>query len=113
MARWYGEIGYAETVETSPGVWEEQIVHYKYTGDMNSLSRSLRNSGGINDNVEIGMELSIVSDPYALSHFSNMRYVEYMGVKWKVRNVTVMYPRLNISLGEEYKEDERTDDGED
>lgn len=104
MARWYGEIGYAETVETSPGVWGEQIVPHEATGDMLNLSRSLRNSGTINDNIEIGMELSIVGDPYALSHFSNMRYATYMGVKWKTRNVTVMYPRLNISLGEEYED---------
>lgn len=102
MARWCGEIGYAETSETRPGVWEEVIVSRVYTGDMNNLSRAIRNSGGINDNVEIGMELSIVSDPYALSHFSNMRYVEYMGIKWKVRNVSVQYPRLVLSLGEEY-----------
>ena len=102
MARWYGEIGYAETEETSPGVWEEVIIPRHYSGDMNSLSRAIRNVGGINDNVEIGMELSIVSDPYAMSHFSNMRYVEYMGIKWKIRNVTVQYPRLVLSLGEEY-----------
>lgn len=113
MARWYGEIGYSEMTETSPGVWEEIITPHEATGDMLNLSRSLRNSGGINDNVELGMELSIVGDPYALSHFSNMRYATYMGAKWKTRNVTVLYPRLNISLGEEYKEDERTDDGED
>jgi len=102
MARWYGEIGYAETVETSPGIWEEVVTPHMYTGDMNSLSRSIRNVSNINDNVEIGMELSIVSDPYALQHFSNMRYAEYMGVKWKIRNVTVQFPRLVLSLGEEY-----------
>lgn len=107
MARWAGEIGYVETVETSPGVWEEQIVPKDdYTGDMNSLSRSLRNGQKINDDVEIGMELEIVADPYALSHFSNMRYVTYMGVKWKVRTVTVRYPRLVLSLGEEYHDGE-------
>lgn len=111
MARWYGEIGYAETVETSPGVWEEVVVpHEDYSGDMISLSRSLRNSGEINDSVGIGMELSIVADPYALSHFSNMRYVTYMGAKWKVRNVTVLYPRLNISLGEEYNDGNNGED---
>lgn len=104
MARWCGEIGYAETVETSPGVWGEVVVPHEATGDMLNLSRSLRNSGTINDNIEIGMELSIVGDPYALSHFSNMRYATYMGVKWKTRKVTVMYPRLNISLGEEYED---------
>lgn len=102
MARWYGEVGYAETKQTSPGVWEEVVIPRMYTGDMLNLSRSIRNSGGINDNVEIGMELSMVGDPYAFSHFSNIRYIEYMGIKWKVRNVSVNYPRLQLSLGEEY-----------
>ena len=102
MARWYGEVGYVETQETSPGIWEEVIVPKFYSGDMINLSRAVRNSGGINDNVEIGMELSIVADPYAFSHFSNIRYVDYMGIKWKVRNVSVNYPRLQLSLGEEY-----------
>lgn len=109
MARWYGEIGYAETIETSPGVWEEVITPHESTGDMISLSRSLRNSGEINDSIGIGMELSVVGDPYALSHFSNMRYATYMGVKWKTRNVTVLYPRLNISLGEEYEDGDNED----
>ena len=102
MARWYGEIGYVETVETSPGVWDEVIIPRMYSGDMLNLSRSVRNSGGINDNVEIGMELSVVADPYAFSHFSNIRYVVYMDTKWKVRNVSVNFPRLQLSLGEEY-----------
>ena len=102
MARWYGEVGYKETVETSPGIWEETIVKKNYIGDMDSLSRSMRNSGGINDDIEISMDVNFVADPYALSHFSNIRYVEYMGVKWKVRKVDVKYPRLFLSLGEEY-----------
>ena len=102
MARWYGKVGYAETLETSPGIWEEVIVPREYSGDMLNLSRSMRNANGINDNIEIGMELSIVADPYAFSHFSNIRYIEYMGIRWKVRNVSVNYPRLQLSLGEEY-----------
>ena len=106
MARWAGEVGYVETVETSPGVWEEQIVPHFYTGDMNRLSRSLRNAQKINDDVEIGMELEFVSDPYALSHFSNIRYVEYMGVKWKAKTVTPNFPRIIVSLGEEYNHGE-------
>ena len=26
MSKWFGVIGFAETVETAPGVWEEQII---------------------------------------------------------------------------------------
>ena len=52
------------------------------------------------------MELEFVSDPYALSHFSNIRYVEYMGVKWKAKTVTPNFPRIIVSLGEEYNHGE-------
>ena len=34
MAKFYGVIGYAETLETSPGVWTEQITERNYYGDL-------------------------------------------------------------------------------
>ena len=33
MAKFHGLIGYAETVETVPGVWKEQITEREYDGD--------------------------------------------------------------------------------
>ena len=42
-AKFYGEIGYGETVETSPGVYEDIIVERKYYGD---VIRNTRGSGG-------------------------------------------------------------------
>ena len=34
MAKFYGVIGYAETVETKPGVWKEQITGKMYYGEL-------------------------------------------------------------------------------
>ena len=34
MAKFYGLVGYAETAQTAPGVYEEQIVEYPYYGDL-------------------------------------------------------------------------------
>ena len=34
MAKWYGAIGYAETVEVRPGVWKDQITEHMYSGDL-------------------------------------------------------------------------------
>jgi hypothetical protein len=31
-----------------------------------------------------------------------MRYVEFMGTKWKITNIEVQYPRLTLSIGGEY-----------
>lgn len=97
--KWFGVIGYAETVETTPGVWEEQITERQYFGDVNRNARRLQTTDQVNDNVDISNEISIVSDPYALQNFHAIRYAEWMGTKWKVSNIDVQYPRLTLSLG--------------
>lgn len=99
MAKWYGVIGYAESKETSPGVWKEAIAKRNYFGDLTRNSRRLQSSDKVNDNIEINNELSIISDPYANENFHMIRYVELMGTRWKVSNVEVKYPRLILTLG--------------
>ena len=99
MAKWFGVIGFAETVETVPGVWEEQITEHKYYGDLTRNTRRLQTTDQLNDNINIANELSIVADPFARDHFHSMRYAELMGAKWKITNVEVQYPRLLLTVG--------------
>lgn len=102
MSKWFGKIGYAETVETAPGVWEEQITVREYYGDLTRNTRRLQTADNVNDDLNINNELRIVSDPYAIDHFYTMRYAEFMGTKWKITNVEVQFPRLVLSLGGVY-----------
>lgn len=99
MAKFYGVIGYAETVETKPGVWEEQIIERSYRGDMNRHSRRLEPGEAINDDINVYNEFSIVADPYAIGHIHAMRYIKYQGAAWKISNVSVQYPRLLLTSG--------------
>lgn len=99
MAKFYGEIGYVETIETEPGVWVENIIKRNYYGDLIRNTRSLVSSGNVNDNINISNEISILADPYANEHFHSMRYVEFMGAKWKISNIEVKYPRLKLTIG--------------
>ena len=99
MAKWYGEIGFAETVETKPGVWIEQITKRNYYGDVTRDSRRLQTADKLNDNVNISNQISIISDPYANENFHSMRYAFYMGTRWKITDIEVQYPRLNLTLG--------------
>lgn len=108
MAKWYGRIGYVDTIEVEPGVYEEQITWRPYYGDVLRNSRLLQNSGNINDDVNISIQISIVADPYATDHIHTMRCVEYMGSKWKVTNVDVQYPRLTLSIGGLYTNGEQS-----
>lgn len=102
MAKWCGIIGYAEQVETTPGVWSEQITERKYYGDVIRNNRRLQSAGKLNDDINVGNEISIIADPFANNNFHSMRYVEFMGTKWKVTTVDVQYPRLILSLGGVY-----------
>lgn len=102
MAKFYGEIGYAESVETVPGVWEESIVTRNYYGDVMRNTRRLQSTDQLNDNVDVSNEISIVADPYAEQNFHAMRYVEFMGTKWKIINVEVRPPRLVLTVGGVY-----------
>ena len=99
MAKFYGNIGFAESVETEPGVWVQEVTSRPYYGDLVRNFRKLENSGGVNDNIYIYNEISIVSDPYANQNFHLIKYVEFMGTKWKVSNVEVQYPRLILTVG--------------
>lgn len=99
MAKFYGAIGYAKTVETMPGVWTEQITERDYYGDVIRNSRRLQSSDKVNDDISISNQISIVADPYAINNFHSMRYAEFMGAKWKISDVEVQYPRLLLTLG--------------
>ena len=99
MAKWYGVIGYAETVETTPGVWKEQVTKRNYYGDLTRNTRRLQTADKLNDDINISNELSIVADPSAMTNVHSMRYAEFMGTAWKITNVEVQYPRLILTLG--------------
>lgn len=104
MARFYGMIGYIETPvnETDPGKWEETVKEVPYFGDVLTNSRRIEAGDGVNDNIEINNQISIVADQYAYDHFFAIRYICWMGARWKVKNVTVQRPRLILSIGGVY-----------
>lgn len=104
MARFYGAVGYVETVERAdtPDVFDEVPVERFYKGDLLKNYRSLNTSDELNDNVILSNQISIIADPYALSHIFAMRYVKWMETAWKVTNVDVQAPRLILTLGGVY-----------
>lgn len=105
MAKFFGKVGFAESVETSPGVWEETIVERDYYGDI--LRRAIRWDATeyVNDTLRVTNRINIVADDFALKHFSTMRYVTMNGVKWKISTIEVSRPRLVLELGEVWNGD--------
>lgn len=102
MAKFHGKVGYAHTVETTSGVFQEEITERSYYGDIDQNRRVLREGDQVNPNVASGNSISIVADAYANEHFFAIRYVEWAGVRWTVTDVDVQRPRLLLRLGEVY-----------
>lgn len=110
MNKFFGVVGYAETVEAAPGVWRESITERNYYGDVKRNVRRLENSGYFNENISVSNQISIVADPYAIQNFLSIRFVNWMGTSWKVTSVEVQSPRLLLSLGEVYNGEGYTGD---
>lgn len=102
MAKFYGNIGFSVFTETAPGVWEPSIEDKKYYGDFNRNHFRPKSAGQINDNITVQNEISIIADPYAKKNFHSIKYVEYLGTKWKITSVDVQYPRLILTMGDVY-----------
>lgn len=104
MARFAGKIGFAHTVESKdePGKWEDQIIERTYYGDINRRTFRNKSANGINDNLTISSEVSVVADLFASDNYHLVRYVEYRGVKWKVSSVDLQPPRLILTLEDVY-----------
>lgn len=102
MAKFYGMIGYGESKEVRPGVWEDVITEKSYFGDVIKNSRRLENGDKVNNDLSVGNSISIVSDAYANTHFFAIRYIRWAGALWTVSNVDVKSPRLVLRLGGVY-----------
>ena len=110
MAKFYGPIGFAETQETAPDVWRDLIVERNYSGDVLANVGRWQAGQQLNDNLNVDNRISIVADPYAVHHFHTIKYVGWMGAKWKVSRIEVEFPRLILTIGDLYNGEESSDE---
>ena len=100
MSKWYGVVGYSETKEISPDVWtSNECIERFYYGDVMKNHSRWDSKDQLNDDLRLNNTFSIIADAYAYQNFSRIKYVEYMGAKWKVTDVDVQTPRLILTVG--------------
>lgn len=99
MARFCGMVGYLTTEETRPGIWEDIIVERKYYGNVLNNKSRWEKTDHLNDDINISSEISILADAFAYQHFSQIKYVEFMDVKWLVTSALPERPRITLTLG--------------
>lgn len=102
MTRFAGRIGLAETVETLPGQWGEQITTRPYLGSVTTAARRFANGDTVNGSVKSGAIISVVADKTLLTRPFDIRYCEWLGVKWQVSYAEVKPPRVVLTLGDRY-----------
>lgn len=104
MAKFCGVVGYATSVERTPGdgVFVDDILEVTYFGDILRNTRRLESGGDLNSDISVSNSISIVADEYAVRNFMSMRYIEWMGALWTITNVEVQSPRLLLQLGGVY-----------
>ena len=105
LNKWYGKIGFGETVEVKKGVWRPQIVEHGYYGDVITFSKRMQSqSNSTNDDLRINAKISIVADAYLTVHCATIKYVEFMGSLWKIEYITPEGHRLVLTLGGVYND---------
>ena len=102
MSKWFGKIGYAIQKETEPGIWEDKIVERDYYGDLLTDNRKRQTNNNVLDEITLSNMVSIIADPFAYNNCSCMAYAEIMGARWKISEVEVKQPRLNLAIGGVY-----------
>lgn len=110
--KFYGNVGFAVTVDDGDGVWTPKITDRKYSGDVLRLIRNKDSGEHINDGLRLNSQFSLLMDSWFQDNFASIVYVEYMGTKWSVESIENQYPRVLITPGGIYHGDEPEEEQE-
>lgn len=99
-----GYVGYAVVEDKGYGVYVDTVVEKPYRGDvLRAVSRWAPSVDGINDNLTMSNQISIIADAFAYANFSHIKYVRWGDQCWKVESVDpTKRPRLILTLGGAY-----------
>ena len=98
MAKFFGEIGFATQVQTEPGIWEDKIIEKPYYGDVFREARRFGSSDEILGSINLSNQISIIADGFLTDNIQNLKYVRWMGGRWKISYVELKFPRLVLEL---------------
>ena len=74
MAKFFGDIGFATQVQTSPGIWEDKIIEKQYYGDIFREARRFSGSDEILGSINLSNQISVIADGYITDNVQNLRY---------------------------------------
>ena len=96
--KYHGMLGFNIPVDKGNGVWDYEIIERPYNGDVTQVYKSEEQGEGVNDNLNIHNQFSIVGDAFLYANYFALTYIEWFGALWKISAVTVARPRLNLTV---------------
>lgn len=102
MAKFFGNVGYVTTEETSPGIFSPVETIKQYYGDDVKIGFRWNEGQKANADYSVDNKISIVADGFAYQNIGVLKWVEWMGSRWKVTSFEIAQPRIILTLGEVY-----------
>lgn len=100
--RYAGKIGFGTSVEKAPGVWDDEIIERDYLGDVLQSTERLSSADTVLPRYTTTTSISVLSDGVLKERYSDIRYINYLGINWKVDSIIHKWPRMEMFIGEEY-----------
>lgn len=97
--KFHGNVGFLQTVDDGHSVYKPQLTEKPYYGDVLRYTKRYEPGQQVNDDLKINNQISIVADQFAYENFGFMRYVVWMGQKWKIESAEIEYPRIILTIG--------------
>ena len=112
MARFYGAVGFIETVDDGTGIWPEKETVRYYYGDLNNNVRRWtdQNERSANSDISLNNNVSILADKFAYENLSAMKWVEFLGAKWEITSAEIDYPRITLFFGSRWNANDADSD---
>lgn len=101
MAKFCGKIGFIvnEEIPKDSGIWRPVEKTRVYKGDEITNTSFWDTSNNVNDDFSIKNQISIVADSFAYEHIGCMKFIEYLGSRWKISTINVKRPRIILTIG--------------
>lgn len=100
--KYHGRIGFVKYKEDTPGNWTDTVVERSYYGDIIQNRAFFNTSDKINDDMNITNKISIVANSFAIENLQWMKYIEWLGVLWKITSIEPSLPRIILTIGGVY-----------
>ena len=97
--KWCGKLGFVSTQETSPGVYKQRVVEKTYKGFVTKNNRTIKYEQVVNESPSMNININIYINPYLQDNIYSIKYLTYMHKKWKITDIEIQYPRVNLRIG--------------